>query len=46
MSVALYPGAFKPPHKGHFQVVRSILDGTYNGGVYDKDNYKVKTASL
>ena len=44
--IALYPGAFKPPHKGHFQVVRSILDGTYNGGVYDKDNYKVKGAEF
>ena len=44
--IALYPGAFKPPHKGHFQVVRSILDGTYNGGVYDKDNYKVKGAKF
>tara|TARA_B100000963_G_scaffold69630_2_gene58001 strand:- start:14647 stop:15834 length:1188 start_codon:yes stop_codon:yes gene_type:complete len=40
--IALYPGAFKPPHKGHFQVVKSILDGSYNGGVYDKDNYKIK----
>ena len=40
--IALYPGAFKPPHKGHFQVVKSILDGSYNGGVYDKDNYKEK----
>ena len=44
--IALYPGAFKPPHKGHFQVVKSILDGTYNGGVYDKDNYKVKGAEF
>ncbi len=42
MSVALYPGAFKPPHKGHFQVVKSLLDGSYNGGVYTKDNYKEK----
>ena len=44
--IALYPGAFKPPHKGHFQVVKSILDGTYNGGVYDKDNYKIKGAEF
>ena len=42
--IALYPGAFKPPHKGHFQVVKSLLDGTYNGGVYDKDNYQEKGA--
>ena len=44
--IALYPGAFKPPHKGHFQVVKSILDGSYNGGVYDKDNYKEKGAEF
>ena len=39
MSVALYPGAFKPPHKGHFQVVKSLLDGSYNGKAYDIDDY-------
>ena len=44
--IALYPGAFKPPHKGHFQVVKSLLDGSYNGGVYDKDNYKEKGAEF
>ncbi len=38
--IALYPGAFKPPHRGHFNVVKSLLDGSYNGKVYDKDNYK------
>jgi len=38
--IALYPGAFKPPHRGHFNVVKSLLDGTYNGAVYDKDSYK------
>ena len=40
--IALYPGAFKPPHRGHFNVVKSLLDGSYNGTVYDKDNYKEK----
>ena len=40
MAIALYPGAFKPPHRGHFNVVKSLLDGTYNGAVYDKDTYK------
>jgi cytidyltransferase-like protein len=24
--VALYPGKFKPPHKGHFEVVKGLLD--------------------
>ena len=39
--IALYPGAFKPPHRGHFNVVKSLLDGSYNGSIYDKDNYKI-----
>ena len=25
-SIALYPGKFKPPHKGHFEVVKQLLD--------------------
>ena len=45
--IALYPGAFKPPHRGHFEVVRSLLNGTHNGQVYSKDNYKdAGTSSL
>ena len=36
--IALYPGAFKPPHRGHFNVVKSLLDGTHNGHIYDKDS--------
>ena len=36
--IALYPGAYKPPHRGHFNVVKSLLDNSYNGSVYDKDN--------
>ena len=44
--IALYPGAFKPPHRGHFNVVKSLLDGSYNGTIYDKDNYKDKASSL
>ena len=26
MTIALYPGAFKPPHKGHFEVVQKLLE--------------------
>lgn len=26
MKIAIYPGAFKPPHKGHFQVVKKLVD--------------------
>jgi len=37
MAVALYPGAFKPPHRGHFDVVKKLLDGTHGGKIYDKD---------
>lgn len=37
--IALYPGAFKPPHRGHFEVVRSLLNGTHGGKVYDVDSY-------
>ena len=44
--IALYPGAFKPPHRGHFNVVKSLLDGSYNGILYNKDDYKEKASSL
>ena len=44
--IALYPGAFKPPHRGHFNVVKSLLDGSYNGSIYNKDNYKERGADL
>ena len=37
MATALYPGAFKPPHRGHFEVVKKLLDGTHNGKLYTKD---------
>tara|TARA_B100000900_G_scaffold248332_1_gene211348 strand:- start:154 stop:1368 length:1215 start_codon:yes stop_codon:yes gene_type:complete len=40
MAVALYPGAFKPPHKGHFEVVKRLLNGSHEGKVYDISNYK------
>jgi len=44
--IALYPGAFKPPHRGHFNVVKSLLDGSYNGTLYNKDDYQDKASSL
>ena len=40
MAVALYPGAFKPPHRGHFEVVKRLLKGTHDGKPYTFDNYK------
>ena len=36
--IALYPGAFKPPHKGHFKVVERLLKGNHGGNVYDVDS--------
>ena len=44
--IALYPGAFKPPHRGHFNVVKSLLDGSYKGTVYNKEDYKDKASDL
>ena len=38
--IALYPGAFKPPHRGHFEVVRRLLNGNHGGHVYSIDNYQ------
>ena len=34
MATALYPGAFKPPHRGHFNVVKNLLKGTHSGKLY------------
>ncbi len=25
-TIALFPGAFKPPHKGHFAAVKKLLE--------------------
>ena len=37
--IALYPGALKPPHRGHFDVVKDLLSNSHKGKVYDIDNY-------
>jgi|TARA_R100000030_G_scaffold42311_4_gene31787 hypothetical protein len=44
--IALYPGAFKPPHRGHFEVVKSLLQGNHGGKVYDIDNYASAGSSV
>ena len=36
--IALYPGAFKPPHRGHFEVVKGLLKGNHGGHIYTKDS--------
>jgi len=46
MAIALYPGAFKPPHKGHFEVAKLLLNGSYNGQVYNIDDYTKKGGSV
>jgi len=38
MAIALYPGAFKPPHRGHFEVVQRLLKGNHGGHLYTKDS--------
>ncbi len=38
MATALYPGSFKPPHQGHFEVVQKLLSNTHNGKIYNFDN--------
>lgn len=40
MATALYPGAYKPPHRGHFEVVKKLLNGSHKGKVYNISNYK------
>ena len=38
MATALYPGGFKPPHRGHFEVVKRLLNNNHNGKVYNFDD--------
>ena len=40
MRSVLYPGAFKPPHRGHFEVVKRLLNNTHGGQPYDIDSHK------
>ena len=46
MAIALYPGAYKPPHRGHFGVVRNLLDGSHNGRIYGLKDYKDAGAAV
>lgn len=39
MKIGLLPGAFKPPHKGHFTMVKDLLHGgVYKVGLCDAEN--------
>ncbi len=44
--IALYPGAFKPPHRGHFNVVSSLLNNNYVGSTYDINDFAEKGTSV
>ncbi len=35
--IALYPGAFKPPTRGHFLLVKSLLDNSYIAADVDRE---------
>ena len=37
--IALYPGAYKPPHRGHFEIALSLLSGM-QGRVYSIDDFR------
>ncbi len=37
MAIVLYPGAFKPPHRGHFELVKALLKGNAQARIYDLD---------
>ena len=45
MRSVLYPGAFKPPHRGHFEVVKRLLNNTHGGHPYDIDSHREAGAS-
>lgn len=36
--IALYPGAYKPPTRGHFLVVKSLLDNSFNAVDVDRES--------
>lgn len=40
MAIALYPGKFKPPHRGHFEAVKRLLTGEHGGVIFDKESQK------
>jgi len=45
MNIALYPGAFKPPTKGHLGVVKQVLSGKYNTAKVDRETGKYEKAT-
>lgn len=45
MNIALYPGAFKPPTKGHLGVLTQVLSGKYNTAKIDRETGKYEKVS-
>ena len=46
MAIALYPGAFKPPHRGHFELVKSLINNNHNGRIYNKSSIDTAVSNL
>ncbi|MFZ9219881.1 MAG: hypothetical protein ACO22Y_00095 [Sediminibacterium sp.] len=40
MAIVLYPGAFKPPHRGHFELVKRLATNRVDGALYNLDDYQ------
>ena len=45
MNIALYPGAFKPPTKGHLGVVKQVLSGKYNTAEVNRETGKYEKST-
>jgi len=45
MNIALYPGAFKPPTKGHLGVVKQVLSGKYTTAKVDRETGKYEKST-
>ena len=45
MNIALYPGAFKPPTKGHLGVLTQVLSGKYSTAKIDRETGKYEKVS-
>ena len=46
MAIALYPGKFKPPHRGHFEAVKRLLNGEHGGVIFNKESQKDVTGKV
>ena len=44
--IALYPGAYKPPHRGHFEVVKKLLNNANSNKLDEISNKSIRTDNL